>query len=105
MSSASASPASEAKKRPRLPALWPRTLFGRLIAASVAAVLLAQAAGLVLIAQEREGFVRQNSVREWVRRIAETTLMLQPMDAAERAAAVSRLSAPNGAPLRHAGPG
>ncbi len=105
MSSASASPASEPKKRPRLPALWPRTLFGRLIAASVAAVLLAQAAGLVLIAQEREGFVRQNSVREWVRRIAETTLMLQPMDAAERAAAVSRLSAPNGAPLRHAGPG
>jgi signal transduction histidine kinase len=105
MSSASALPASEPKKWPRLPALWPRTLFGRLIAASVAAVLLAQAAGLVLIAQEREGFVRQNSVREWVRRIAETTLMLQPMDAAERAAALSRLSSPYAAPLRHGGPG
>jgi signal transduction histidine kinase len=105
MSSASASPANESKRRPRLPALWPRTLFGRLIAASVAAVLLAQAAGLVLIAQEREGFVRQSSVREWSRRIAETTLMLQAMDATERAAAVSRLSAPRDAPLRHAGPG
>jgi signal transduction histidine kinase len=103
MSSASASPASESKKRPRLPALWPRTLLGRLIAASVAAVLLAQAAGLVLIAQEREGFVRQSSVREWARRIAETTLMLQPMDAAERAAAVGRLSAPRGMPLHRAG--
>jgi signal transduction histidine kinase len=105
MSSASASPASESKKRPRLPALWPRTLLGRLIAASVAAVLLAQAAGLVLIAQEREGFVRQSTVREWARRIAETTLMLQPMDATERAAAVSRLSAPRSPPLRRAGGG
>jgi signal transduction histidine kinase len=103
MSSASASAASESKKRPRLPALWPRTLLGRLIAASVAAVLLAQAAGLVLIAQEREGFVRQSTVREWARRIVETTLMLQPMDAGERAAAESRLSAPRGAPLHRVG--
>jgi signal transduction histidine kinase len=102
MSSASASPASESKKRPR-PVLWPRTLLGRLIAASVAAVLLAQAAGLALIAQERAGFVRQSSVREWARRIAETTLMLQPLDASERAAAVSRLSAPHAAPPRRAG--
>ena len=104
MSSASASPANEPRPRPRLPPLWPRTLLGRLIAASVAAVLLAQAAGLALIAEEREGFVRQSSVREWSRRIAETTLMLQPMDAAERAAAVSRLSAPHGPPLHHLGP-
>jgi signal transduction histidine kinase len=102
MSSASASPASDSTKRSRLPALWPRTLLGRLIAASLAAVLLAQAAGLVLIAQEREGFVRQSSVREWARRIAETTQMLQPMNPAERAAALSRLSAPHGAPLHHA---
>ena len=57
---------------------WPQSLFGRLIAASVAAVLLAQAAGLLLIAQERERFVLQSSVREWSRRIVETTLMLQP---------------------------
>jgi signal transduction histidine kinase len=103
MSSASASPASDSGKRSRLPALWPRTLLGRLIAASLAAVLLAQAAGLVLIAQEREGFVRQSSVREWARRIAETTQMLQPMNASERATALSHLSAPHGPPLHHAG--
>jgi signal transduction histidine kinase len=73
--------------------LWPQSLFGRLLAASVAAVLLAQAVGLFLIAQEREGFLLQGSVREWSRRIAETTLMLQPLSAAERAAEVGRLSA------------
>ncbi|HXO16478.1 MAG TPA: ATP-binding protein, partial [Steroidobacteraceae bacterium] len=73
--------------------LWPQSLFGRLLAASVAAVLLAQAVGLFLIAQEREGFVLQGSVREWSRRIAETTLMLQPLSAAERATEVGRLSA------------
>jgi signal transduction histidine kinase len=73
--------------------LWPQSLFGRLLAASVVAVLLAQAVGLFLIAQEREGFVLQGSVREWSRRIAETTLMLQPLSAAERAAEVGRLSA------------
>src|ERR1700693_1208630 len=73
--------------------LWPQSLFGRLLAASVAAVLLAQAVGLFLIAQEREGFVLQGSVREWSRRIAETMLMLQPLSAVERAAEVGRLSA------------
>jgi len=73
--------------------LWPRTLFWRLLAASVGAVLAAQAVGLWLIAQEREGFVLQSSVREWTRRIAETTLMLQPLPAAERAQAVSELTA------------
>jgi len=62
--------------------LWPQSLFGRLVAASVIAVLLAQAAALLLIAREREHFVLQSSVREWSRRIAETTLMLQPLDAA-----------------------
>src|SRR6267378_490798 len=72
--------------------LWPQSLFGRLLAASVGAVLLAQAVGLFLIAQEREHFVLQGSVREWSRRIAETTLMLQPLSPAERAAAVGRLS-------------
>jgi signal transduction histidine kinase len=78
--------------------LWPQSLFGRLLAASVGAVLLAQVAGLVLIAQERERFVMQGSVREWSRRIAETTVMLQPLSAAERATAVSQLLAPQGLP-------
>jgi signal transduction histidine kinase len=86
--------------------VWPQSLFGRLLAASVAAVLLAQAVGLLLIAQERERFVLQGSVREWTRRIAETTLMLQPLGSAERAAAVSELSAPRGrGRLPHAAPG
>src|SRR5437762_3078004 len=72
----------------------------------------AQAAGLFLIAQERERFVLQGSVREWARRIAETTLMLQALDGAERAAALGRLSAlpepshlPHPPPVAHGHPG
>lgn len=96
MSSASASRASEpGRTAPRL-RLWPQSVFGRLLAASVVAVLLAQAADLLLIAQEREHFVLQSSVREWTRRIAETTLMLEPLGPAERAAAIEQLSAPGG---------
>jgi signal transduction histidine kinase len=90
----------------RLP-LWPQSLFGRLLAASVAAVLIAQAAALLLIAQEREHFMLQGSVRECARRIAETTLMLAPLNAAERADALARLvaSQPPHPPhmLHHAG--
>jgi len=78
------------------PPLWPQSLFVRLLAASVAAVLIAQAVGLLLIAQERERFVLQGSVREWTRRIAETTQMLQLLSAPERAQRVSELSAPHG---------
>ncbi|HEX8783658.1 MAG TPA: hypothetical protein VF764_09815, partial [Steroidobacteraceae bacterium] len=73
-----------------LPRLWPQSLFGRLLAASVAAVLLAQVVALVLFAQERERFVMQGSVREWTRRIAETTQMLAPLSAAQRVAALAR---------------
>jgi len=73
--------------------LWPQSLFGRLVAASVIAVFVAQAAALLLIAREREHFVLQSSVREWSRRIAETTLMLQPLDAVERAGAIAALQA------------
>ncbi len=76
--------------------LWPQSLFGRLLGASAIAVLLAQAVGLLLIAQEREHFVLQGSVREWARRIAETTFMLQPLSAAERADALSELTAARG---------
>jgi len=78
--------------------LWPQSLFGRLLAASVAAVLLAHATALLLIAQERERFVLQGSVREWTRRIAETTQMLQPLSAAARGEAIAQLSAPRGHP-------
>ncbi len=58
------------------------------------AVLLAQAVALFLIAQEREHFVLQGSVREWTRRITETTLMLEPLTPAERSEAVSELAVP-----------
>jgi len=75
--------------------LWPQSLFGRLLAASVAAVLLAQAVALVLIAQERERFVMQGSVREWTRRIAETTQMLAPLSADQRVAALARQPDPS----------
>src|ERR1700753_1235857 len=70
---------------------WPQSLFGRLIAASVLAVLVAQLTAFVLIAHERENFVLQGNVREWSRRIAEVTFMLQPLSASEREATVGRL--------------
>ena len=72
-------------------ALWPQSLFGRLIAASVLAVLLAQVAGFVLIARERERFVLQGNVRDWARRITEITYLLQPLNAKDRATTVDRL--------------
>ena len=97
MSSASASKASEPSHALRL-RLWPQSLLGRLIAATVVAVLIAQAVGLVLIAEERESFVLQSSVREWARRISETVQMLAPLGAAERATAVAQLPGPRGAP-------
>ena len=73
--------------------LWPQSLFWRLLAASVAAVLIAQAVALLLIAQEREHFMLQGSVREWTRRIADTTLMIAPLRSAQRADALAQLSA------------
>lgn len=73
--------------------LWPQSLFGRLIAASIVALLLAQVVSLVLVARERERFILQGSVREWSRRIAEVTAMLQSLDESERPAMIARLSA------------
>jgi signal transduction histidine kinase len=72
--------------------LWPRSLFGRLIAASIVALLLAQIVSLILIARERERFILQGSVREWSRRIAETTSMLEGMDVSDRTVMIERLS-------------
>src|SRR5580692_11373016 len=72
-------------------ALWPRSLLGRLIAASVLAVLVAELTAFALIARERENFVLQGNVREWTRRVAEITFMLQPLSASEREAAITRL--------------
>ncbi len=72
-------------------ALWPRSLLGRLIAASVLAVLVAELTAFALIARERENFVLQGNVREWTRRVAEITFMLQPLSASEREVAITRL--------------
>src|SRR5450756_153093 len=72
--------------------LWPQSLFGRLLAASILALLLGQIVSLVLIARERERFILQGSVREWSRRIAEVTVMLQGLDGPERAATAARLT-------------
>jgi signal transduction histidine kinase len=72
-------------------ALWPRSLLGRLIAASVLAVLVAELTAFALIARERENFVLQGNVREWTRRVAEITFLLQPLSGAEREAATARL--------------
>jgi signal transduction histidine kinase len=70
---------------------WPQSLFGRLMAASIIALLLAQVVSLVIIARERERFILQGSVREWSRRIEEVTVMLQGMDDTDRSATISRL--------------
>src|SRR3569833_2390745 len=71
---------------------WPQSLFGRLMAASIIALLLAQVVSLLMIARERERFILQGSVREWSRRIAEVTTLLQGMDDTERAAMITRLT-------------
>jgi signal transduction histidine kinase len=84
--------------------LWPQSLFGRLLAASVGAVLLAQAIAFVLIAQERERFVLEGSVREWTRRITDTTLLIAPLGPAGRAEAVSEMTSRPGQPRRYIGP-
>jgi len=72
--------------------LWPQSLFGRLMAASIIALLLAQVVSLLMIARERERFILQGSVREWSRRIAEVTTMLQGMDDTERSAMITLLN-------------
>ena len=71
--------------------LWPQSLFGRLIAALVIAVVLAQAASLYLFARDRERFVLDSSVREWSRRITEVTLLLEQLPPDQRAATLMRL--------------
>ncbi|MDE2449624.1 MAG: hypothetical protein KGO22_11670, partial [Gammaproteobacteria bacterium] len=70
---------------------WPRSLFGRLIAALIIAVVLAQAASLYLFARNLERFVLDSSVREWSRRITEMTLLLEQLPPQERAPTIARL--------------
>ncbi len=70
---------------------WPHSLFGRLIAALVIAVVLAQAATLYLFARHLEQFTLDTSVWAWSRRITEITLMLEQLPPPQRAATVARL--------------
>jgi signal transduction histidine kinase len=71
--------------------IWPQSLFGRLIAALIIAVVLAQAASLYLFARDRERFVLDSSVREWSRRITEITLLLEQLPPGQRADTVAML--------------
>ncbi|MDE2262821.1 MAG: HAMP domain-containing histidine kinase [Gammaproteobacteria bacterium] len=84
--------------------LWPQSLFGRLIAALVIAVVLAQAASLYLFARDRERFVVDSSVREWSRRITEITLLLEQLPTAQRAATVTMLKEQAGRLVLRRGP-
>jgi signal transduction histidine kinase len=70
---------------------WPQSLFGRLIAALVIAVVLAQAATLYLFARHLERFALDTTVWVWSRRITEITLVLEQLPAAERGPTIERL--------------
>lgn len=71
--------------------LWPQSLFGRLIAATVIGVLLAQTASLYLVARNEQRIVTQVATRVWARRISEITLMLAQLPPRGRAHALHQL--------------
>jgi signal transduction histidine kinase len=70
---------------------WPQSLFGRLIAALVIAVVLAQGATLYLFARHLEQFALDTTVWVWSRRITEITLVLEQLTPAQRGPAIERL--------------
>ncbi|MGH8259946.1 MAG: ATP-binding protein [Steroidobacteraceae bacterium] len=70
---------------------WPRSLFGRLFVAVLAAVFLAQALTFTLVARERNKFIVEVNVREWSRRIVDLTYALQLLDPPARSVARARL--------------
>jgi signal transduction histidine kinase len=74
----------------RIP-FWPQSLFGRLIAALVICVVIAQAASLYIFARHLERFVLESSVREWSRRITETTLLLEQLPPGQRGPTIAEL--------------
>lgn len=73
------------------PRFWPQSLFGRLIAATVIGVLLAQTASLYLVARNEQRIVTQVTTRLWARRISEITFMLTQLPVRERALVLRRL--------------
>lgn len=71
---------------------WPQSLFGRLIAATVIGVLLAQAASLYLMARNQERVMLRVTTRVWVHRIREVTLLVSQLPAPQRARFIERLA-------------
>ncbi|HTY48699.1 MAG TPA: ATP-binding protein [Steroidobacteraceae bacterium] len=65
--------------------LWPRSMFGRLFAAVLAAVLVAQGVSMALVSRERDRVFVQAVVSEWSRRIADRTISLEQLDPRARA--------------------
>ena len=83
---------------------WPQSLFGRLIAATVLAVLLAEAVGLYLVARNGERMVVEATTGMWVRRITEITRLLEGLPAARRAQLLARLQRADHRGRRGSGP-
>ena len=77
-------------------------MFGRLFAAVIVGVLVAQGLSMVLVSRERDRVFVQAAVREWSRRIADRAISLELLDPQERAQVEARTLAH---PLRLPPPG
>ncbi|MDA8351117.1 MAG: ATP-binding protein [Pseudomonadota bacterium] len=82
--------------------MWPQSLFGRLIGATVIGVLLAQMASLYLVARNEQRVMTQVTTRIWARRISEIAFTLTLLPPRARAHALRRLQMTGG--LRPVGP-
>jgi signal transduction histidine kinase len=76
--------------------VWPQSLFGRLIGATVIAVLLAQAASLYLVARNEQRVMTQVATRIWARRISEIAFTLALLPPRSRAHALRQLQMTGG---------
>ncbi|MGC8518011.1 MAG: ATP-binding protein [Steroidobacteraceae bacterium] len=82
--------------------VWPQSLFGRLIGATVIGVLLAQAASLYLVARNEQHVLTQVTTRIWARRISEIAFTLTLLPPRAQAHALQRLQMTGG--FRPVGP-
>ena len=76
--------------------VWPQSLFGRLIGATVIGVLLAQAASLYLVARNEQRVMTQVTTRIWARRISEIAFTLTLLPPRARNHALHRLQMTGG---------
>ena len=76
--------------------VWPQSLFGRLIGATVIGVLLAQAASLYLVARNEQRVMTQVTTRIWARRISEIAFTLTLLPPRARTHALHRLQMTGG---------